>query len=176
MKRIIMHWTGGLLVANSVDREHYHEITQGDGSRVMGRHKPEANLNPRRGQYAAHTRALNTGSIGLAVAGMHNAIERPFNRGPQAITPVQIDAFTDMVAEYCSTYGIKGTRRTVLTHAEVQTTLGVWQRSKWDITWLPDMTRPADPVAVGDRLRAAVLTKMLPPPSIPQRVRIWAGR
>ena len=176
MKRIIMHWTGGSGKANSTDLDHYHEIAQGDGSRVMGRHKPEANLNPRSGRYAAHTRALNTGSIGLAMAAMRGAREVPFRPGSDPITPAQLDAFTDMVAEYCSTYGIKVTRRTVLTHAEVQPTLGVWQRSKWDITWLPDMTRPADPVAVGDRLRAAVLTKMLPPPSIPQRVRIWAGR
>lgn len=48
------------------------------------------------------------------------------------------------------------TRRTVLSHAEVQPTLGIRQRGKWDIAWLPGMAKPGDPVAVGDRLREQV--------------------
>jgi len=44
----------------------------------------------------------------------------------------------------------------VLTHAEVQPTLGVRQRGKWDITWLPGMEAPGDPIDVGDVLRAKI--------------------
>ena len=55
-----------------------------------------------------------------------------------------------------SRYGIPITRATVLTHAEVQPTLGVRQRGKWDITWLPGMSAPGDPIDLGDVLRARI--------------------
>ena len=48
------------------------------------------------------------------------------------------------------------TRQTILSHAEVQPTLGVKQRGKWDIAWIPGMAGPDDPVKVGDRLRALI--------------------
>ena len=53
-------------------------------------------------------------------------------------------------------YGVKVTPETVLTHAEVQPTLGITQRAKWDITWLPGMEKPQDPREVGDILRAKI--------------------
>ncbi len=156
MKRIIMHWTGGGYRASVTDRRHYHEIVEGDGARVEGDFLPEANRKIKTGKYAAHTRKLNTGSIGLAMAAMHGAIETPYKEGRYPITRKQFDAFCEMVAEYCDTYGIKVTRRTVLTHAEVQGTLGVWQRAKWDITVLPSRNGPDDAVEVGDAIRKRV--------------------
>lgn len=160
MKRIIMHWTAGAHDASALDRRHYHEIVQGDGTRVPGDLLPEANLDTRDGKYAAHTRACNTGSVGLAMAAMAGARERPFDAGPYPITDRQLKAFVAMVAEYADTYGIPITRRTVLTHAEVQPTLGIWQRGKWDIAWLPGLSRPIDPVQAGDRLRAMVKERL----------------
>lgn len=162
MKRIIMHWTAGTNKISPIDKEHYHEIVDSAGNREFGNLKPEANLNISDGVYLAHTRGLNTGSIGLAMAGMHNANDRPFSAGNYPLTQTQLNAFVKMVAEYAETYGIPVTRKTILTHAEVQPTLGVAQRGKWDITWLPDMTGPQDPVAVGDRLRAMVMDAMKP--------------
>ncbi|MGB1388638.1 MAG: N-acetylmuramoyl-L-alanine amidase [Paracoccaceae bacterium] len=156
MKRIIMHWSAGPNSVTAADREHYHGGVDGWGDRFLGVHKPEANLNPKTGQYAAHTRALNTGSIGLTMCAMRGAVERPFAAGSDPITARQLQAFVAMVAEYAITYRIPVTRRTILSHAEVQPTLGVWQRGKWDIAWLPGMTAPADPVAIGDRLRGMV--------------------
>jgi len=153
MKRIIMHWTAGKRSVSKTDLRHYHEIVDGFGDRHIGDHKPEANLNLRSGQYAAHTRALNTGSVGLAMAAMYGAKQRPFKKGQYPIRTKQLNEFVRMCAEYCDTYNIPVTRRTVLSHAEVQPTLGVWQRGKWDVTWLPGMTRPDDPVKVGDMLR-----------------------
>lgn len=156
MKRIIMHWTAGTHKVSSIDRRHYHEIVGGDGKRVRGDLLPEANLNTRDGRYAAHTRALNTGSVGLSVAAMAGAQERPFSAGKYPITSKQLDAFVAMVAEYADTYRIPITRKTVLTHAEVQPTLGVWQRGKWDICWLPGMAKAGNAIEVGDELRTMI--------------------
>lgn len=156
MKRIIMHWTAGGHKASHLDRQHYHEIVEGDGNRVTGDLLPEANLDTSDGRYAAHTRACNTGSIGLSMAAMAGAQEHPFDHGKYPITEVQLRAFCEMVAEYADTYSIPITRQTVLTHAEVQPTLGIWQRGKWDITWLPGLSRPIDPIQAGDRLREMI--------------------
>ncbi|MEM6888520.1 MAG: peptidoglycan-binding protein [Pseudomonadota bacterium] len=159
LTRIIMHWSAGGHKASDLDRKHYHEIVEGDGDRIEGDKLPEANSSTKDGHYAAHTRRLNTGSIGLAVAAMSGAKERPFRKGKFAITEKQLDVFCEMVAEYADTYGIEVRRDTVLTHAEVQTTLSVAQNGKWDISWLPDMAKPGNPIEVGDRLRDMVRDK-----------------
>ncbi|MBU2328302.1 MAG: SH3 domain-containing protein [Alphaproteobacteria bacterium] len=63
-------------------------------------------------------------------------------------------------AHWCRVYRIPVSRTTTLSHAEVQRNLGIRQRNKWDFTVLPGMTAVADPVMIGDRLRAR-LTEML---------------
>lgn len=155
-----MHWTAGGHRANGTDKRAYHYIIEGDGSIVKGNNPPEANrviITPSDGStYAAHTRGLNTGSIGVAVAAMRGAREVPFDAGPSPITDAQVAALVKHVAALADKYGIPVTRECVLTHAEVQPTLGVWQRQKWDIMWLPGMTKPTDPVAVGDMLRTQI--------------------
>lgn len=158
--RIIMHWTAGGNTANNTDVKHYHEIVEGDGTRVEGNHLPEANNNTGDGVYAAHTRAFNTGSIGLSMAAMAGAIHSPFADGSAPITNTQLDAFVAMVAEYADTYKIPVTRRTILSHAEVPITHGIPQAGKWDIAWLPGMNKPGNPVDVGDRLRAMISAKL----------------
>ena len=160
MQRIIWHWSGGSYTANASDKRHYHFIIEGDGTVVAGNHPPEANAvihSPKDGStYAAHTRGLNTGSIGIALAAMRGAQERPFNAGPSPITEAQLDALARLTARLCTQYGIPLQRDTVLTHAEVQPTLKVAQRGKWDICWVPGMSGVGDPVAVGDGLRDRV--------------------
>ena len=157
MDRIIIHWTGGALRVSALDREHYHFIIDGAGIAVEGDHAPEANLRiSGAGGYAAHTLNCNTGSIGVAVAGMLSAREAPFDAGSQPINEVQIEALAQLVANLCRRYSIPVSRATVLTHAEVQPTLGVRQRGKWDITWLPGMEAAGDPIDVGDVLRAKI--------------------
>ena len=160
MKRIIWHWTAGGHKANATDRRHYHIIIEGDGNVVKGNSPISANAhisNPSDGNtYAAHTRGLNTGSIGVAVAAMRGAKESPFTAGPSPITPAQVDALVRVTADLCREYGIAVTEKTVLSHAEVQPRLGVLQRAKWDIAWLPGMTRAGDPLAIGDGLRDRV--------------------
>lgn len=157
---VVMHWTVGGAVANGVDKQHYHFITQQDGSTVAGDHVPEDNLFIGDGDYAAHTRNANTGRIGMAMAGMVGALHRPFTPGTRPLTWGQVNAFCLFVAGLCDRYGIPVTRQTVLTHAEVQPTLGIAQNGKWDICWLPGMTQPGDPIEVGDRLRGDIIKNL----------------
>jgi N-acetyl-anhydromuramyl-L-alanine amidase AmpD len=154
MKRIIWHWTAGGHKANSTDLKHYHLIIQDDGTVMSGTHPISANAAPLSKSYAAHTARLNTDSIGLAVAAMRGAKERPFNHGPSPITTAQVQQLAKTTATLCKRYNIPVSRETTLSHAEVEPTLGVKQAGKWDITWLPGMSAPADPVEVGDRLRS----------------------
>ena len=156
LKRIIMHWSAGGNSANSSDREHYHEIVEGDGDRVRGDKLPEANLSTSDGHYAAHVRKFNTGSIGLSMAGMHGSSPAPFKKGNSPLKKKQVEVFVQMVAEYADTYDIEITRETVLTHSEVPITHGIVQPGKWDITWLPGMKKPDHPIKVGDRLREMI--------------------
>ena len=157
MQRIIMHWSAGTHTVSALDRQHYHFIIDGSGVVHDGIHKPEANERPVSGKYAAHTLNCNTGSIGVAVAAMAGAVEAPFSPGKYPITEAQVDALAGLCAHLCARYGIDVTRRTVLSHAEVQPTLKITQRGKWDIAWLPGMAKPGDPVAVGDVLRARII-------------------
>lgn len=160
MKRIIMHWSAGAHKASDLDKKHYHFIIEGDGTVVNGYMPPEANESTKDGGYAAHTLNCNTGAIGVAVAAMAGAREAPFTAGRYPITPTQIDALTTHCARLCRAYNIPVTRSTVLSHAEVQPTLNIVQRGKWDITWLPGYKKPEAPVAVGDTLRGLIKAKM----------------
>jgi hypothetical protein len=87
---------------------------------------------------------------------MAQAQAAPFWAGPHPMTADQIKAGCRHVAGLAQRYGIAVTRRTILTHAEVQPTLGIKQKGKWDIRWLPDMRVIGEPVEVGDELRAII--------------------
>lgn len=160
LKRIVLHWTGGGPTVSDLDREHYHFIVGQDCKVVAGKMKPEDNDNTADGRYAAHTLNCNTGAIGIAVAGMSGAVERPFSAGAFPIRQDQVEAFCRLAGDLARRYGIPVGATTVLTHAEVQPTLGIMQRGKWDICWLPGMDRPGDPIAVGDTLRAMIRKSM----------------
>ena len=133
MKRIIMHWTGGAYQPSAYDKKYYHKLIDGNGKVHDGKYPIAANETIN-GGYAAHTRNCNTGSIGIAVCAMFGAKESPFDVGNYPITDKQFNALCAEVARLCVEYGIDVTAKTVLTHAEVQDTLGIKQRNKWDIT------------------------------------------
>ncbi len=166
MKRIIIHWTGGTNSVSELDRQHYHFIIDGDGKVHEGNLKPEANLDCTDGNYAAHTRRCNTGAIGVALAGMHGATDFPLTTGKYPLTSKQIDALIELCADLCETYGIKVTPKTVLTHAEVEPTLGIKQRGKWDIRWLPGMTSVGGAIEIGDQLRRGISNAMRQEPNV----------
>lgn len=155
--RIIMHWTAGAHTSNPVDRRAYHFVIEGDGKVVPGNFKPESNIRPVRGGYAAHTLNLNTGSVGISLCAMAGARERPFNAGRFPVTKAQVSSLVKEVARLCKQYGIPVTRETVLSHAEVQPTLGVKQRNKWDFMGpsIPGINATGA-VAIGDELREMV--------------------
>jgi hypothetical protein len=163
MKRIIMHWTAGTHTASNLDQRHYHFIIDGAGKLHFGFFRVEDNEKPAKGLYAAHTLNCNTGSIGVAVAAMAGAKERPFDAGRHPITPAQVTALVALCAKLAKQHGIPVTRETILSHAEVQPTLGIRQRGKWDITWLPGFDAPQDPVQTGDFIRAHIRAAMAPP-------------
>ena len=151
MARIIFHWTAGAHNASDYDREHYHILVNGDGTIVRGTLSIAANVNTSDGQYAAHTKNCNTGSIGVSVAAMAEAVESPFDPGPYPITVEQWSSLAAVLADLCMAYGIPVSRETVLSHAEVQDTLEIAQSGKWDISW-PPMTAHE----VGDSMRRRV--------------------
>ena len=157
---IVMHWTVSRAVASKVDLRHYHFCVNKDGTVARGAFDPEDNISCADGSYAPHTGSANTGRIGVAMVGMFGATERPFNPGPYPITWTQVNAMVDLVADLCHRYSIPVKRETVLTHAEVEPTLGIKQKGKWDITWLPGMLAPGNPIEIGDRLRGDIIKSM----------------
>lgn len=157
MKRIHIHWTGGADGVNSLEKDSYNFVVDRKGKVHAGTHPVSAQVPPLvAGKYAAHTLGANSYAIGVALDAMADAREVPFNAGKYPITQVQLDAMYEFVAKLCKQYSISVTRETVLTHAEVERTLGIKQRNKWDIVWLPDMPKPADAIVVGDRIREEI--------------------
>ena len=138
MERIIVHWTAGSYIVSSTDLEHYHIIVDGDGVLYRGDHSIKANVSTSDADgYAAHTKSLNTGSIGISAACMAGASESPFQAGGYPLKLVQWMTLSAIAADLCIAYGIEVTPETVLQHGEVEDHLGVEQSGKWDINVLP---------------------------------------
>lgn len=155
MSRIVVHWTAGAHEASDFDRQHYHLLVEGDGRLVRGIPAIDRNAAPIRPGYAAHTLNLNGGSIGVSLCCMGGAVETPvFRAGRWPLTRPQWDRLPAVLADLCRRYRIPVGRRTVLSHAEVQPTLGIPQRGKWDIARLPFDAVAGGPVPVGDLFRA----------------------
>lgn len=154
MKRVILHWSAGSHQVSEIDREHYHRIVAGDGTIVKGDFPIEDNLSTSDGIYAAHTRGCNAGSIGVAMAGMMGA-EGPGKLGKYPLTKVQFDACIELVKKLVKQYEIAVTASTVLSHAEVQTTLGIRQNGKIDISFgIPGKPELKTARACGDYIRS----------------------
>lgn len=157
MLRIIPHWNAGTGKASALDKQHYHLIIEDDGKLVRGDRSIADNVSTSDGTYAAHTLNLNAGSIGVALCGMGGAVQSPFSPGRWPLTRAQWDMLPKVLADLCRRYAINVTPQTVLSHAEVQATLGVKQKGKWDIAILPFDQSLNTPRKVGDAFRAATL-------------------
>jgi len=163
MDRIIVHWTAGRYAASDLDRNHYHMLVEGDGYVARGKRSIKDNEvigNKSSDEYAAHTRACNTRSIGVSMCCMAGAIERPFNAGQYPMLKVQWDSMTSVVAQLCKRYGIAVTDKTVLSHAEVQPNLGIAQSGKWDFSRLAFDLSINGPAAAGSKMRNEVKAKL----------------
>jgi hypothetical protein len=161
MARVIVHWTAGSHTPSGLDREHYHILIDGEGRLVRGTPSIALNGLPKaRPGYAAHARNCNTGSIGIAICAMAGAVESPFDAGRYPVKLEQWGALIEACADLCARYRIPVTPQTVLSHAEVQTNLGIQQSGKWDIARLPFAPDTVGARPVGDKLRADVLARL----------------
>lgn len=159
MTAIIEHWTAGGSKANSVDVRSYHALTQGDGSVVYGV-DIALNSGGTKPGYAAHTRGGNTNRIGHSMCGMMGAVESPWNPGAAPITLKQWNSHVLAAADLCEFYKIAVARDKLLFHAEVQSTLGIKQNGKWDVTRLPFDESVRGARVIGDRFRDEVLAAL----------------
>lgn len=148
LTRIHLHWSAGGHTANATDKAHYHIVIEGSGKEILC-HAETTKL--------AHTLNANGGAIGISMASMAGAVERPFAWGTAPITTAQLHGLAKAAARLALKYDIPITRYSVLTHAEVQPTLGISQRQKWDICIIPGMAEPGNPITVGDRIRQIIL-------------------
>ena len=154
LHRIHWHWTAGATGVIELERKSYNDIHDKHGNTYDGNWRAEAQANYSAGRTgASHTLNANTGAIGQSMDCMAGAVEKPYKAGSNPITWNHVNAMLDRSAEYCREFDIPVSKYSTLSHAEIQPTLGIKQRFKWDITILPDMDKPGDPIKVGDRLR-----------------------
>jgi hypothetical protein len=163
MNRITWHHTGGGYKPNATDLRSYHRLIDGDGRVHPGVHPISANApgaSMAAGTYAAHTRGLNRGAIGVSVCSMVGGTwENP--RSSRAFPrSVQIDALVQETVALCRQYNIRPVREHVLSHAEVELTLGVKQRNKWDFDYQVLTVTRRNPIAIGDEIRREVVLQL----------------
>jgi len=161
LTRVHWHWTAGAEGVIEMERRAYNGLIGKAGERIPGVFPIEAQATYRVGHAANHTRNCNSTAVGLSVDAMAGAKERPLYLGPNPMSEWQIEALVDWTADLCIQHGIPVSRYTTLSHAEVQPTLGVRQKWKWDFTWLPGDTKTRDPLEIGDELRVQVSEAML---------------
>lgn len=167
MRGIVLHWTAGAHKASEFDRAHYHILIEHDGKLIRGIPPISANTINLSPNYAAHTRNLNGGFIGVSLCcmGGNEVRENPFVAGPFPMTKKQWDRMVQVIAELCLKYEIPLTPKTVLSHAEVQGTLGIAQAGKWDFTRLAFDPTIKGARTIGDRFRSeaeALMAKIRP--------------
>lgn len=177
MERVIVHWSAGTYDISDNDREHYHFLIDQYGRGFRGANPVSGNAREDgSGAVTSHVKNFNTGSIGISVAAMGEAVESPFDPGPWPITKVQFFGLLLACAQLCGFYGLPVTDTTLLMHGEVEDNCGVPQDGKWDIGRLPfDPDKYHDCAEVGAYMRNLVadimeggFTPILPPPSIPE--------
>lgn len=137
LKRIVTHWTAGANCPSPEDLDSYHVLIDRVGHVHRGEHAITDNLSTADGDYAAHTRGLNTGSIGLALCGMAGAHQQPFAPGRFPLTRPQWNQAIIAASDLCRRYRIEPDERGLLMHCEVERVYHVPQAGKWDIACLP---------------------------------------
>lgn len=153
LHRVHWHWTAGARGIIALERRAYNALVDQEANVHDGLFRPEAQARYQVGKAASHTLNANTGAIGISIDAMAGAKERPLDWGSNPMTREQLDAMLAQTAIWCVAYDIPNSRYSTLSHAEVEPTLGIKQRWKWDINVLPGMSAVGDPVEVGDRLR-----------------------
>lgn len=155
MKKITLHWTAGLHYPSEHELSRYPFCVDKNGRVYEGPKPPEVNRSPLGGDYYRHCGGFNSDNIGIALCGMHDAQEIPFEKGSYPVTRESFYGAVRLAADLCETYSIKVTRNTVFMHSEVLPRFGRGNY-KWDVNWLPGMDQPGDPVKMGDYFRKKV--------------------
>lgn len=161
VRGIVWHWTAGSHGIIELERNYYNWLFDRKGNVFDGNHtvQEQVNYDWRRKIGASHTKSMNTGWLGLSVDAMAGAKESPLKWGTNPLTWEGIDAMLDWTMDLCEEYDIPISPWTTLGHAEVQQTLGIRQRFKWDYKVLPGYTRAQDARLVGDVLRDRMIMK-----------------
>lgn len=164
VRGVVWHWTAGANGLIELERDAYNFLfdTKGniyDGNSTIAE---QVMYDWRRGIGASHTLSMNTGWLGLSVDAMAGAEQtNPITWGSHPITWKGIDAMLEHTADLHKEYGFPISKWTTLSHAEVQPTLGVKQKFKWDYAVLPGDTKSRDPVEVGNLLRERLKERFL---------------
>lgn len=137
MNKIIIHWTAGTNVPNSIDLQHYHYLVDKYGRIHNGIFKSEDNENCNDGKYAAHTGGGNTGAVGLALCGMCG-YSSPAKVGAYPLNKVQCEAAFQCAAKLAKKYNIPIDSAHIMTHYEFgQKNPKTTSAGKIDIVYLP---------------------------------------
>lgn len=156
LHRIIWHWSASTYEVTPSVLSHYNDVFDYKGNHYEGaaRAEHQANYDWRNGIGVSHTRNCNTGAIGLSVSAMHGARGWPsLEWGNFPLTWEGIDAMLERTAEYSQVFNIPITPWSIMSHAEVEDTLGIPQKNKWDFMVLPGYTKVKNAREVGDELR-----------------------
>lgn len=161
VRGVVWHWTAGAKGFIELEREAYNALFSVTGDWIDGNStiQEQVNYDWRNGVGASHTKSMNTGWIGGSVDAMAGAQESPLNWGSNPITWAGIDAMLDWTMDLCEEYDIPVSPWTTLSHAEVQQTLGIKQRWKWDYKVLPGYTKSVNARIVGDILRDRMISR-----------------
>lgn len=162
VRGVVWHWTAGANGLIEMEKEAYNFLTDTKGNIYDGNSTiaEQVMYDWRKGIGASHTKSMNTGWIGISQDAMAGAKQtNPITWGSHPITWDGIDAMLEQTWDVCEEYGIPVSPWTTLSHAEVQPTLGVKQRWKWDYVVLPGDDVSRNPRHVGDELRKRMLEK-----------------
>lgn len=161
VRGVVWHWTAGANGLIELEKNSYNFLTDTKGNLYDGNHTiaEQVAYDFTKGRGASHTKSMNTGWIGVSQDAMAGANGWPLNWGSHPITWEGIDAMLQKTLEICEEYKIPVSKWTTLSHAEVQPTLGIPQRNKWDYMVLPGDTAVRDAVEVGDILRKRMVEK-----------------
>lgn len=164
VRGVVWHWTAGAKGLIALERKAYNFLHDTSGNTYDGDSTIASQVmyDWRRGIGASHTKNMNSGWIGQSVDAMAGAKQtNPITWGSNPITWAGIDAMLEKTAELSEDYGFPISKWTTVSHAEVQPTLGIAQRWKWDYVVLPGDTVSRDPVEVGNILRERLKEKFL---------------